>query len=72
MSAAFESDEDEADGDAGSESTKKKKPTKDNLKRPAFVSMFVYSMKQSYILALIAMMVGSLYEKEYIYNMKNI
>lgn len=61
MSAAFESDEDEADGDAGSEPTKKqKKPTKDNLKRPAIVSMFVYSMKQSYVLALIAMMVGSL------------
>ena len=60
MSAAFESDEDEADGDASSKPAKKKKPTKDNSKRPAIISMLVYSMKQSYILTLIAMMVGSL------------
>ena len=60
MSAAFESDEDEADGDASSKPAKKKKPTKDNHKRPAIVSMLVYSMKQSYILTLIAMMAWSI------------
>ena len=57
MSAAFvESDEENADGNTGA--SKKKLPLKDDVKRPYMVSIFVYAMKQSYVLALIAMMVG--------------
>lgn len=48
-----ESEEDEEDGLG----RKKNKP---NIKRSPLVSMFVYVMKQSYVLALIAMMVSTL------------
>ncbi|XP_071174524.1 piezo-type mechanosensitive ion channel component 2-like isoform X6 [Mytilus edulis] len=58
MSAAFDSDEDEADGDT--KPAKKKKQPKEDVKRPYMVSIFVYAMKQSYVLALIAMMAWSI------------
>ncbi|CAC5396646.1 PIEZO1_2 [Mytilus coruscus] len=58
MSAAFESDEEEADGDT--KPAKKKKQVKEDVKRPYAVSIFVYAMKQSYVLALIAMMAWSI------------
>lgn len=49
--SADESEEDEADGSG-------KKNNKPNVKRSPLVSVFVYVMKQSYVLALIAMMVN--------------
>lgn len=48
-------DSDEEDG--GSTRSKPKK-TKPHVKRSPVVSLFVYVMKQSYVLSLIAMMVG--------------
>lgn len=48
-------DSDEEDG--GSTRSKPKK-TKPHVKRSPVVSLFVYIMKQSYVLSLIAMMVG--------------
>ncbi|KAL5021686.1 hypothetical protein ScPMuIL_000841 [Solemya velum] len=51
--SADESEEDEADGSG-------KKNNKPNVKRSPLVSVFVYVMKQSYVLALIAMMAWSI------------
>ena len=54
--------EDETDG------ISKSKPKKDNMKRSALVSVLVYIMKQSYILSLIAMMVGATLHHRFGYN----
>ncbi|KAK3085436.1 hypothetical protein FSP39_003276 [Pinctada imbricata] len=53
--------DDEPDGGADSK-VKEKKPRrkKDNVKRSTLISIFVYTMKQSYVLTLIAMMAWSI------------
>ena len=57
--------DDEADGGLDTKPKQKSKKRAD-IKRSAVVSMFVYIMKQSYVLTLIAMMVSNLFLEIYV------
>lgn len=57
MSAAFDSDEEEGQDGTPEKAKKRRESRRSDVKRPYMVSIFVYAMKQSYVLALIAMMV---------------
>ena len=59
----FLDENDEGNDDVDGQGVSKPKPKKD-LKRAALVSVMVYIMRQSYVLSLIAMMVGRDYIHE--------